>query len=109
MRFCQKNSSTVSKFSLKIFITNSENLKFFSMSIHKLCDVMIERHVQHEKKWNFNLQFFFQKIQQYFWLPRQHDVVLSSIQRYSNDVETTFFIYLTYMSEYGVNGPLLKT
>ena len=109
MCFCEKNSSRASKFSLKIFIANSENLNFFSMSIHKVRDVMIERHVQHKRKWNLNIHSFFQKNQQHFWLPRRHNVVLSSIQRYSNDIETTLLICLTYMSEHVVNGPLLNT
>ena len=47
MRFCEKNSPTLSKFSLKTFstFTNSENLRFFLMPTYNVCDLMNEGHV----------------------------------------------------------------
>ena len=46
--FAKKKSSTLSKFSLKTFgtFTNSEKLRFFSMSLYNVCDVMNEGHVR---------------------------------------------------------------
>ena len=52
MRFREKYLSTLSKFLLKTFnaFTNSENLRFFSISMYKVCDVINERHVRQKKK-----------------------------------------------------------
>ena len=115
MRFREKYLSTLSKFLLKTFntFTNSENLRFFSISMYKVCDVINERHVRQKKKWNFNLQFFFKKLNNIF----NYHAGTTSFYRPCNiismigrcmDVEMTLFSYLTHMSEYDVNGPLLK-
>ena len=52
MRFCERNLSTISKFSLKIYntFTSSENLNFLSMSIYNVCDVMNGGHMRRKKK-----------------------------------------------------------
>ena len=52
MRFCERNLSTISKFSLKIYntFTSSENLNFLSMSIYNACDVMNGGHMRRKKK-----------------------------------------------------------
>ena len=89
----QQKKSTILK-KLKIGNMNSEikNLNF-NYLIH---DIFFKK---------FNKIFDYPAGATLFYCPSN---VISMTER-CMDVETTLFIYLTYMPEYGVNRPLLKT
>ena len=118
MCFYEQNSSTLSKLLLKTFskFTNSENLRdserfFLHVYIQRMwCDKWGDR----KKREILILNFFFENLNNIFdyyvgttsfYCPCN---VISIIGR-CMDVEMTLFSCLTCMSEYGVNGPFLKT
>ena len=118
MCFYKQNSSTLSKLLLKTFrkFTNTENLRdserfFLHVYIQRMwCDKWGDR----KKREILIFNFFFENLSNIFeyhvgttsfYCPCN---VISIIGR-CMDVEMTLFSCLTCMSEYGVNGPLLKT